>query len=39
LDFQIIRRTPLILDTWGGLVQAGFPQQDLPPTAVPCDVA
>jgi hypothetical protein len=28
----------LILETWGGLVQAGFPQQDLPPIAVPCDL-
>jgi hypothetical protein len=28
----------LILETWGGLVLAGFPQQDLPPIAVPCDL-
>lgn len=28
----------LILETWGGLVNAGFPQQDLPAIAVPCDV-
>lgn len=28
----------LILETWGGLVKAGFPQQDLPPIAVPCDL-
>lgn len=28
----------LILETWGGLVNAGFPQQDLPPIAVPCDL-
>ena len=27
----------LILETWGGLVKAGFPQQDLPPIAVPCE--
>lgn len=27
----------LILETWGGLVLAGFPQKDLPPIAVPCD--
>lgn len=29
----------LILETWGGLVKAGFPQQDLPPIAVACDLA
>lgn len=28
----------LILEAWGGLVKAGFPQKDLPPIAVPCDV-
>ena len=28
----------LILETWGGLVNAGFPQQDLPPIQVPCDL-
>lgn len=28
----------LILETWGGLVKAGFPQQDLPPIQVPCDL-
>jgi hypothetical protein len=29
----------LILEAWGGLINAGFPQKDLPPIAVPCDVA
>lgn len=28
----------LILETWGGLVKANFPQQDLPPIQVPCDL-
>ncbi|HET9226063.1 MAG TPA: hypothetical protein VFR31_05320 [Thermoanaerobaculia bacterium] len=28
----------LILETWGGLVKANFPQQDLPPIKVPCDL-
>ncbi|MFL6290429.1 MAG: hypothetical protein ACJ759_06000, partial [Thermoanaerobaculia bacterium] len=28
----------LILEAWGGLVNAGFPQQDLPPIHVPCDL-
>jgi hypothetical protein len=27
----------LILEAWGGLINAGFPQKDLPPIAVPCD--
>jgi hypothetical protein len=29
----------LILEAWGGLINAGFPQKDLPPIAVPCDVS
>jgi hypothetical protein len=29
----------LILETWGGLVDAGFPQKDLPAIAVPCDLS
>ena len=28
----------LILEAWGGLVEAGFPQQDLPPIVVPCNM-
>ena len=28
----------LILQTWGGLVEANFPQQDLPPIVVPCNM-
>lgn len=28
----------LILETWGGLINTGFPQQDLQPIAVPCDI-
>lgn len=28
----------LILEAWGGLVKAGFPQKDLPPITVPCDL-
>lgn len=29
----------LILEAWGGLVMKGFPQEDLPPLTVQCDVA
>ncbi|HUP42928.1 MAG TPA: hypothetical protein VM599_06925 [Thermoanaerobaculia bacterium] len=28
----------LILETWGGLVRRKYPQEDLPPIQVPCDV-
>jgi hypothetical protein len=28
----------LVLETWGGLVEAGFPQQPISPVAVPCDL-
>jgi hypothetical protein len=28
----------LIMETWGGLVNTGFPQQPLQPITVPCDV-
>lgn len=28
----------LILETWGGLVKTGFPQKDLPPIQVHCDL-
>ncbi|HVG07478.1 MAG TPA: hypothetical protein VNM67_07215 [Thermoanaerobaculia bacterium] len=29
----------LILEAWGGLINAGFPQQDLSPIAVPCGLS
>jgi hypothetical protein len=28
----------LVLEAWGGLVEAGFPQEPLQPIAVPCDL-
>jgi hypothetical protein len=28
----------LIVEAWGGLIAAGFPQKDLPPIQVPCDL-